>query len=217
MKIPTKPPYVLNIRASIIYEGRASSVLPTSDLIVMCKPDGAIAIHGASLTIPLNYMGPKTTQEIDGNIIVYTNKKETITLEVEKIYSSLQIEEWDECKIKIVKTESELKDKLADNAKKYYGFEPVKIIKEFRTDHGPVDLAFLDNDEGIVIDRVVHITEVKRKKITLKHCYQVIRYGDALKQSLAFVELYLAGPCISANALKYCEANKIKYVDVQFD
>jgi RecB family endonuclease NucS len=217
MQIPQKPPYIAYANFSVEYEGRASSILEASDLILMRKPDGSTAIHGGALTIPLNYMGPKTTQEISDNILILANKKEIIKLIISKVYSVMIPDNWDNRKITLVKTEDDLRNKLMGDPAKYFGYTPTNMIKEFKTNHGPVDIALLDNFDGLLDGRNVGVVEVKRKKITLKHCYQAIRYRDALKKKGAKVQIWLAAPEISKNALEYCQPRRIKFVEVLFD
>lgn len=217
MQIPQEPPYIVHANFSVEYEGRASSILESSDLVVMRKPDGSVAIHGGALTIPLNYMGPKTTQEIIDNVVLFTNKKETIKLIVNKVYSIIIPDNWDNRKIILIRTEDELRNKLIADPIKYFGYTPKNIEKEFKTKHGPVDIALFDNFDGLLDGRSVGIVEVKRKKVTLNHCYQVTKYRDALKKQGAKVQMWLAAPEISKNALEYCQPRRIKFVEVLFD
>lgn len=212
-----KPPIILFGHFSVIYDGRAASKLEAGQYLLIYKEDKSVSIHGADLITPRNYMSPGSELSIDHEgskqIFTFTRKKEKIVCHIDNIVSRFHPGSWSKSKTEMRKTEKELCDKLEKNTEEYFGFIPTAIDREFKTKHGPVDLLLSTDDP----DYTVGCVEVKRKKATINHCYQLLKYSEAISESGAEVISYLAAPEISKNAQEFCDDNGIIFVEVAFD
>jgi RecB family endonuclease NucS len=103
------------------------------------------------------------------------------------------------------KTEDHLRDKLITEINQYIDDEIIDIIKEYKVDHGAIDLYIKGKDNK-------HVIEVKRHKISINSCMQLKKYLECLTDSLG----YVAAPGITKSALKYCEENNINYIEIDF-
>ena len=215
------PVFILYLEAEAAYDGRASSTLIRGNYLVIKKQDGSLLIHGANHVPALNYMSSGSTIRIEGDTITATRRSETITIKVYTQHASILPQGWSESEIQIRKTEAELTDQLAANPQKYLGPGIYTSYREYATLAGPVDL--------VLTSTIIYIIEVKRRKISLKDCYQLQRYLDAFDK-IAVVEKKnfnvapdcqvigcLAGPDLSVNALGHCEENEFRYLRVEFE
>ena len=206
--INTNIPFLIYAEASVEYDGRAYSTLDVGNYLVIYKKDGSLLIHGCDLSKPLNYQGPKSKLEYKDNILISRNKKETISIRIQKIHNYVELNDWSSNKIQISKTEQELVEKLCDDIRGYLGISGyVEIYTEYRTDNGPIDV-LVKNDGKI------HIIEAKRKKATKNNCVQLKKYQETFGEDTIG---YIAAPDIGDNALEYLEANGGKYIRVDFD
>jgi len=207
--IDIKRPFALYAKCSVVYDGRAYSILETGNYLIIYKNDGSLLIHSGLKIQPRNYQGAKSTLEQRGNLLISRNKKETITVTIDSVISITYFEEWSEASIDIRRTEQELVNKLASNLGSYIGGEFETIEKEYLTDYGPVDLV------GIRADGSKVVIEVKRRKATIRCCTQLLRYLEALK--VPFDQGYLAAPQIGEKASKYLVKHGCKWIRVEFD
>lgn len=207
-------PCVLHVDASVFYDGRATSTLQRGKYLVIWKADGSFQIHGGDLISPLNY-------QASGAVVTYVRpsgpvpgmvravrKNEVIEVTVYQTFLEYEAGELDVHKIKIIRTEDELVEKLKSNIGSYVP-NCVSVVRESPSSHGPIDL--LAKDDG----GLYHLFEVKRKKATLSACTQVLRYGELFKE--AGVKLYVVSPSITKGALKYCDKASITWVELDFD
>lgn len=201
----------------VIYRGRANSTIGPTNLLLIKKADGSVLIHGADLTTPRNYMSPGSKLEEKGETLIFSRKNESITVIIHEklwVFSPL---DWSSDKIVLLKTEEELRNKLIANPYDYFGINPIHIITEYPVETGKIDI-LMTNDH--IADSLqgchVHNIEVKRKKITINHCHQVMKYAQCLEESGARVTNWIAGPDISHNAKIHCEKHNIKYAYVDF-
>jgi RecB family endonuclease NucS len=239
MKLTDTAAFIIYGNMSVTYDGRARSTIGPCELLLIHKADGSVLIHGGDLTTPKNYMPPgaKLDREHDASIfgtaiastIIFTRKNEKLTITIHAVlqymggYQPDSMSEWSTDKIAITRTEKELVDKLIDNPKQYFGFEPKHIEREYPTDYGPVDIALFHNPIGELaiganhshpID--LHAVEVKRRKATINDCTQLLKYHDSLTQAGYIVKKCIAAPDISKNAKVFCEDKKIDYIYVDW-
>lgn len=207
--IDIKQPFCLFAKCSVIYDGRAYSVLEEGNYLIIAKGDGSIQIHGGSNVQPRNYQGAKSTLEQREHLIISRNKKETITIAVNEIINIIYLKHWSEAEIDIKRTEQELVHKLFINWSDYIDGEFEIIQKEYLTKYGPVDLV------GIETDLTYHVVEMKRKRGTLKDATQLKRYLEAFEPSRTIG--YLASPQIGDNAIEYLEKHGCKWLQIDFD
>lgn len=217
----SSPAFILYGRAEVFYEGRASSTLERGNYLIVKKHDGSLMVHGGVHVPALNYMSSGSQVSVKGNIIAASRKSETIRIVVYACQHLLLLDDWSDNKIQITKTEADLTNKIVQNPATYLGSGNYAVYREHPTVAGPVDLVLVSTD--------VYIIEVKRRKITLKDCYQLQRYLDAFgKLAVAEKESFkvdqdcevigcLAGPAISDNALEYCDTCEIRYLRVLFE
>lgn len=204
---PTEP-FCLQATCRVIYDGRAYSVLETGQYLVLHKADGSLQIHGENLIKPLNYQGPKSSLEYTNSTLVSLNKGEKITIEIDEIlsYNTLNLSPH---QITIKRTERELVLKIIRDWEHYFDEEFEVISTEYITDVGTLDIL------GIATSGTHYIIEVKRKRMSLKDCSQLQRYRDHFKKFNTVG--VLAGPEITANALKYLKSNDMQFLEVGFD
>lgn len=208
--IDPSTPFILYAECSIIYDGRAYSTLELGNYLLLYKSDGSFLVHGADLCKPRNYQQAGSILNVDGNQIISNNKKEKIIIDINNIISYTPLHDWSYSKIEITKTEKELVNKLINNWHDYFDDDFYIIQQEFKTEHGPIDLV------GITEDEKYYVIEVKRKKATISNITQLKRYVDILsKKNKVFG--YLASPEISDNALKFLKDSGFNWIEVGFD
>jgi len=230
--------FIIYAECAVFYDGRASSTLERGNYLIIKKPDGSLMVHGANHVPALNYISSGATIAINENTIIATRKSETIKIICYNWHDALQLVNWSINKIKIRMTEAELTNQIASSPAKYFGPGTYSVEKEYQTSAGPVDLLVQDHpcreiDSAVLYNEVskMYIVETKRRTITLKDCYQVQRYYDAIigertmqaelrktmKLNQPDVIACLAGPGISANALSHCEKHGFKYLQVLWE
>jgi hypothetical protein len=208
--------FFLFARAEVEYDGRASSTLALGNYGILRKPDGSIQIHGADLIKPLNYMG-KATISWDGDVILARSKKEKIRIRIFEVHHLMPLEEWSDSKIRLTRTEAELRDKIAANPEKYLGISlsDFEAFPEFKLNGGPVDIVFFPRGGG----ECLRVVEVKRNKIVKGDCYQLQKYMNELRKLYGEQYGYLgyvAAPRIIKNGRECAEEHGYAYVHVDF-
>lgn len=162
--------FCLYANCEVVYNGRASSVLGPGNFLIIFKDDRSLLIHGGSLNVPCNYLGPGSTYTVDNNRILFKKNAETINVIIHEEIWKNQIHNWSKERPKISRTEKELREKLIANWSNLIGFEPQKVILEHLTDLGPIDLLIIDNAGNS------HVVEVKRKKANSGAVSQLLKY-----------------------------------------
>lgn len=191
---------------TVNYEGRAESILERGQYLILYKADGSLAIHGLNKIKPLNYLSNKSQLKIEGDQYIWTRKKEKIVVNVFKAELTSKIELSPHEPIK-THTEKDIVNKIVDNWEALVGHASGDIVREYPTQHGPIDL--YRNCDGLHV-----IVEAKRKTITLKDVTQVLRYKEAFNERSV---CYIAGPGISKNAAAYASNHGVIYICVDFD
>lgn len=190
------------MRCSVVYKGRACSTLDEGTYLVIFKQDQSLSIHGRNKILPLNYIGSGCKASVDGSVVTFTRKSESITIVINSIITSISL---DLSELEPVKhnTERELVDQIAHNLTILTGCTATPE-REKKTEHGPIDLYVYDNG-------IHHIIEAKRRTASIKDVTQVIRYGETFCGDKT---LYIAAPKISKNALKYATERNVKFLEV---
>jgi RecB family endonuclease NucS len=201
-------PFAGYFNCSVVYEGRACSVLDRGRYLVIYKKDGSVMIHGADSLVARNYMGAKSRIIVHGNILTFIRKAEKIVVTVDEVVSLVYLEDWSEIKTKICKTEKELARKLFDNWCDYFDGDFETIELEFPTELGPIDLLG-------VTSTTLFVVEVKRKRASTKDVSQLRRYIEAV-EGRKIVRGFLAAPDISNNALDYLHKHGLEFIRVTF-
>src|SRR5207244_13353302 len=121
------------------HEGRASSLRRRGHYLLIRKADGSFLLHGDSLTVPLNYQpaGSHFFRTPEGYLC--KGKKENMRVILYRVVARLPSARWDDHRIRLVRTERELRDKLARDQAKYIP-GVVRVYKAYPTAYGPADL-----------------------------------------------------------------------------
>lgn len=200
--------FIAYISGSVQYDGRAYSELDDGNYVLIYKSDGSFQIHTTTKITPINYQKAGSSIHISGNVLIVSNRKETIKVMINTVHSVVYPGDWSDTKLKLFKTEKELVDKITENWNVYVS-EPVnKITKEYKTSLGPIDIAG-ETDEILVL------IEVKRNSITANNIYQLKKYIENIDDSRIIIP-NIAGPSIKDNAMEICIKNNIKYIEVKF-
>lgn len=211
MNIRVEQSFILYAHCSVEYNGRAKSTLIPGNYLITHKNDGTLRIDGGSLCTPLNYQPPGAILYKQPSGLISKRKKETIIINLEKIYHYQELQDWSTNKIDITKTEANLRDKLAADIHKIINANFIEVFKEFKTPFGVIDILAIDN-QGIY-----HVVEVKRARSTLSTCSQVSRYCQYFNDIMMNVKGYIASPEISKNALKYANQHSQTYLKVDHE
>lgn len=200
--------FVLMADCEVIYEGRASSTLQRGRYLLIRKADGTFLVHGASLTVPLNYQpaGCRLFRTPEGYLC--RGKRETMRVILYAVLARLPSGSWDDHRIRLVRTERELRDRLARRLSAYIpGL--ARIHKEYPTTYGAADL--------VAVDRrgVWHVVEVKRGRATVQAGVQLRKYVEALTVRGRRVRGYVAAPALAANAAAYYQSRGYTYLPVR--
>lgn len=190
---------------SIIYNGRAQSTSNSAYRLLIKKLDNSIQIHNGNKVNPLNYMGPKSTISINGNVITANNKKESILIDISEIIYYNELDNWSNDGIDINGTEKQLVERLVLKFKEKC--DTVEFHMEYRTAVGDIDLLIIDDKS------IYHIIEAKRRKASISAVSQLDRYVKFLSESHKCVG-YIVAPDINANAQK--QLDKLGYKFIKF-
>lgn len=199
--------FILYCDCNVKYDGRASSILDYGNYLIIYKADGSLQIHASNKISPRNYQGAKSLLSIDDNQITSINKLEKIIILLRNVYFVFQLRDWSNNEITITKTEKDLVDKLCLNWNEYMNIACDNIVREYKTDHGPVDIVGLDRKN------IKHVIEVKRRKATIKDVTQLRKYLECIDDSIG----YLAAPSISTKAKSYLYQHECNYINIDFE
>ncbi len=203
-------PFCLYARCSVVYEGRASSLLDVGRYLVVYKKDGSVMIHGADSLVPRNYMGAKSRVVIEANVITFVRKSEKIVVTMDEVISLTYLDSWSESKTQICRTERELTLKIFDNWFEYLPDSGVELIHlEYPTALGPIDVMGEAQNETFII-------EVKRRKGSIKDVTQLRRYVEAMENGGRPIKGFLAAPDCAKGALDYLKKHGLEYLPVNF-
>ena len=159
-------PFIAYVHAKIQYDGRAYSELDDGNYIIISKEDGSVQIHTSTKITPINYQKAGSKLFIQDNTLLVVNKNESIKIHILQILNVFYPANWSDTKLKLFKTEKELVDKIIKDWQRYIGIKVDSIIREYRTNFGPIDIAGETDSEIILI-------EVKRNSISCNNVYQL--------------------------------------------
>jgi endonuclease len=198
---------------SAVYTGRGDTKLSPAVRAIIIKSDGAVSIHPDTGNKPLNYMGKGnvfTEESIDDNIIwKFDTSKENLTLILHEIISDSEHElDLDAEGLVRDGTENHLQEWLAENPE-VIGNGFTLVEREFRTEHGPVDLLMKDSEGNYLA------VEIKRVAM-LNTVGQVKRYVDAMMETGLHGDVrgLIAALDIRPNTLKLAQRRGIECVTV---
>lgn len=213
--------FVALVNCTVVYQGRASSILEPGTYLLIHKSDGTLLIHGATLFTPLNYQPPGAVLRLDGHRLFSTRKKETIQMLLSEVLWYKETEEISNHKIKISKTEKELRDYIVKEnfphmlavyrcrrANQENEYKVKEVFIEHPTPYGPIDILMIDSDNTI------HVIEVKRGKASLAACAQLQRYMRYYEEIGKPHVGWILSPEISSGAEKYCGKHGIWWQSV---
>lgn len=196
-------------KCSITYSGRAESTLEFGNYLIVYKKDGALLVHGALLSTPLNYQSPGAELFFLPRRILSKRKNERIEIALRKIHFHRELSDWSELSIKMTKTEEDLKQKFISQAGNY--FKNIRTVQdEVTIPLGKIDVLIITEDD------VYHVIELKRKKANIPACSQLLRYVDYFRKSNKKSTGYLVGPAVSKNVPDYLMKNGLRFIKFDF-
>lgn len=210
MDITTTNGWSIIADCSVVYDGRAYSILDRGRYLIIYKSDNSISIHGSDFISPRNYLSNAKLISSSNGVFVFVCKKEKIIITIYKIESIMSLGQLSDFKPKMQRTEQELVDKIFNNWNLYIkDSKVIEIHKEYQTELGPIDLFG-------VADKTSYIIEVKRRSITVNDVRQLMKYIEAIQNRDCVVIGYVAGPKISKNADKYLKTHQLNFIEVDF-
>ena len=189
---------------SVIYNGRASSILDRGNYLIIKKPDGSIQIHTSKLIKPINYQPKSVTTTVDGNTIICSSKSETLKISVFNIHNYLKLDNWDHSELQMRGTERQMVEAICKQINYICNDSIHTVVTEHKTPLGPIDIVATSDD-------YIHVIEVKRKTANISAFSQIMRYRSYMLETNKNVKCWLMAPSISASCLSNCTANEILY------
>jgi len=197
------------------YHGRASSILPEGERIVIIKPDGTLLVHKKEKREPVNWNPPgcKANVESGGNglriVSRRSNPKETLQIKFKELKMAASFELIDEEDLKLRGSEEDLVKSVMKNPELIEeGFKPEE--REKQTKSGMVDIYGKDSENrGLAL-------EFKRGKATLSAIDQLKRYVEELEKKLDRpVRGLIVAPKITSSANRLLEKEGLEYVKIE--
>jgi RecB family endonuclease NucS len=197
------------------YVGRAGSVLPEGERVVMLKPDGALLVHQKKKREPVNWNPPgcEASVRLGGKGLQLVSKRKRPKEQLLILFKSLELaasfELVDREELQLVGSERDLITLVSNEPSLIEsGFKPLE--REKLTKYGMIDLYGVDRDgNGVAI-------EFKRRRAELASASQLKRYVDELSKKLGKrVRGILVAPSITSSALKLLNENQLEYVRIR--
>ena len=200
-------------RCAVDYRGRLSAHLPLATRLLMVKADGCVAIHAdGGAYKPLNWMNaPNHLVEEPGRWVVTNPKGETLTIEIDEVFSDVAHEFEVDPGLRKDGVEAHLQELLAANCGAIA--DGLQLIRrEYPTDIGPVDILCCDADGRTVA------VEVKRRG-EIDGVEQLARYVERLNRDsrLRPVRGVFVAQQIKPQAKVLAESRDITCVEVDYD
>lgn len=197
------------------YQGRAGSVLPEGERIIIMKPDGTLLVHQKESREPVNWNPPgcEAKPQIDDDKLQIISKrsspKEVLFIEFQSIelIASFQLD--DEADLQLMGSEEDLVRSVVENPDIIEeGFEVEEKNKKIKT--GEVDLYGEDSEgKGVII-------EFKRGKATSSAVWQLGRYVNELEKKIEKeIRGIVAAPNITAGAKTILEEQNLEFLRVE--
>ncbi len=187
------------LRCKVTYSGRAEAELDWGDRLVVIKGDNTLLIHQPINGNPINYLRPGSKIGFEDHTLVASNmeSKDSIIVEIDKVYDCISRRLEDGVKQILAGTEAEMSDYIRDNPKLISpDFTP--LSREEHTKYGFIDV-FGHDKTGTLI-----IVECKRYAASLDAVTQLRRYVEKMKElrGTQKVSGVIAAPKITPNAEK---------------
>ena len=197
-------------RCSATYQGRLSSTLASGVRLIMVKADGCVALHAdVGAYKPLNWMNaPNTVTELEDRWVVTNPAGERLEILLEEIIQDVVVALDTERGLTMDGVERELQVLLAAHPDH---IEPglTTVVREFRTDIGPVDILCRDADGGSVAVEIKRIGEIDGVE-------QLTRYLERMQRDPELVPVrgILAATIVRPQARVLAESRGIGWVEV---
>lgn len=197
------------------YTGRASSILPEGERIVIIKPDGTVLVHQEKNRKPVNWNPPGCDANVkleNGELHLIskrTNPEETLLVNFKNVKTASSFELIDNEELQLVGTEEDLVESVLQNPNLFEkGFKPKK--KEMPTSTGSIDIYGEDSEgNGVAL-------EFKRDKATLSAVWQLSRYVEELeKKRQEKIRGVVASPRITSGAHKLLDKIGLEYKKIE--
>ena len=197
-------------RCSATYQGRLSSTLASGVRLIMVKADGCVALHAdIGAYKPLNWMNaPNTVTELDDRWVVTNPAGERLEILLEEIIHDLVVPLDTERGLTMDGVERELQQLLAEHPD-HIEVGLTTIVREFRTDIGPVDILCRDASGGSVAVEIKRIGEIDGVE-------QLTRYLERMQRDPELVPVrgILAATTVRPQARVLAESRGIGWVEV---
>ena len=197
-------------RCSATYQGRLSSTLASGVRLIMVKADGCVALHAdVGAYKPLNWMNaPNTVTELEDRWVVTNPAGERLEILLEEVIQDVVVALDTERGLTMDGVERELQELLAAHPGH---IEPglTTVVREFRTDIGPVDILCRDADGGSVAVEIKRIGEIDGVE-------QLTRYLERMQRDPELVPVrgILAATTVRPQARVLAESRGIGWVEV---
>jgi hypothetical protein len=197
------------------YVGRAGSVLPEGERIVILKPDGSLLVHRREKREPVNWNPPGCKASVrlgkEGLQIISKRRrpKEVLLVLFRSIKLAASFDLIDQEELYLVGSERDLIDAIFEDPSLIEeGFKPLE--REKPTRYGTIDLYGIDRNGNRVA------IEFKRRRAELSGVSQLRRYVSELKEKLGGrVRGILVAPGITSSALELVKQYGLEYVRIK--
>ena len=209
-----KPTIVVG-NCRVDYKGRAGSILPKGERVVMTKPDGTLLVHQKKKREPVNWNPPgcnaSVSVEEEGlRLISKRSSPEEILLVVfEDVKMAASFKLIDDEELQLVGTEEDLVDSVMEDPSLIEeGFRVKEREKPVRS--GVIDIYGEDSEgNGVAL-------EFKRGKAALSAVGQLSRYVKELKEKIdKEVRGMLVSPEITSGAKSLLSRKGLEYVKLE--
>lgn len=187
------------VHCKVVYSGRAEAELDFGDRLLVIKGDNTLLIHQPINGNPINYLRPGSKIGFEDHVLVASNmeSKDSIMVEITKVYECISRRLEDGQKQILAGTEAEMSDFIRDNPKLISpDFTP--LSREEHTKYGFIDVFGHDKAGNLVI------VECKRYAASLDAVTQLRRYVEKMMElkGTKNVTGVIAAPKITPNAEK---------------
>jgi len=197
------------------YQGRAGSILPEGDRVIIMKPDGTLLVHQEEKREPVNWNPPgcEAKPQIDDDNLQIISKrsspKEVLFIDFQSVdfIASFQLD--DEEDLQLMGSEEDLVRSVVNNPDMIEeGFEIEEKNKKIKT--GEVDLYGEDSEgRGVII-------EFKRGKATSSAVWQLGRYVNELEKKIEKeIRGIVAAPDITSGAKTILEEQNLEFLRIE--
>jgi len=197
------------------YRGRAGSVLPEGERLVIMKPDGTLLVHQDEKREPVNWNPPGCKAKVEVSeegltvISSRSNPEETLMIVFKELKFASSFTLMDDEELMLVGTESDLVESVIRDPNVIEEGFKIKN-REKSVDSGMIDI-YGEDSEG----RKVAL-EFKRDKATLQAIGQLSRYAKELRERKnEEVRGIIVAPKITSGALELLDKEDLEYVKIE--